>query len=377
LILGSLILIGSLIFISSDFYASFLREHKILRFYANPTKPIESLFKFIKTRLPSETDVHWQSVGLDATRNTTDERRELVILIVGETARAQNFSLNGYPRLTNPLLSEKPVVSFSQFASCGTDTAVSLPCMFSLLERSNYSIGKANSMDNVLDVLKRTGVAVLWRENNTGPKRVADRIEYQDFTSPDVNPVCEQECRDEGMLNSLDAWTEKQANTDMLIILHQMGSHGPAYYKRYPDKFEKFKPACKTIELEKCSAEEITNAYDNTIVYTDYFISEAINWLEQKSGRFDVSLLYVSDHGESLGESGIYLHGFPYRFAPETQTRVPVIFWSAANNSQIDFQAVMKSRDEELSHDHLFHTLLGLFEVSTTVYRPDMDFLRK
>ena len=376
LILACLAVAGTTIFVSGDFYASFVRTHKIVRYYTNPTTPIYSLVKFVRTRFKAKASGELQVVGADAATPASDDHKELVVLVVGETARSDHFSLNGYGRETNPLLSRENVVSFPNASSCATSTAASVPCMFGFLERREFDKERSAAVENVLDVLKRSGVVILWRDNNSSSKGVADRVEYQSFKSPKVNPVCDPECRDEGMLAGLDDWVDRHQGKDMLIVLHQMGSHGPAYYKRYPDRFERFKPTCKSNELDSCTTEGIVNAYDNTILYTDYFLSRVTDWLKTKSPRFETAMLYFSDHGESLGESGVYLHGMPYALAPEAQTRVPAILWSPVENDDIDLATVRSSRGEPISHDNLFHTLLGIFEIKTGAYEPDKDILQ-
>ena len=376
LILAFLAVAGATIFISGDFYASFVRTHKIVRYYTNPTTPIYSLVKFAGTRFKDQGSGELQVVGADAATPASDHDKELVVLVVGETARSDHFSLNGYGRETNPLLGRENLVSFPHVSSCATSTAASVPCMFGFLERKEFDKARSSSVENVLDVLKRSGVAILWRDNNSSSKGVADRVEYQSFKSPDVNPVCDPECRDEGMLAGLDEWVDQQDGKDVLIVLHQMGSHGPAYYKRYPERFERFTPTCQSNELDTCTPQEIVNAYDNTILYTDYFLSRVIDWLRKKSPRFEIAMLYFSDHGESLGESGVYLHGMPFALAPEAQTRVPAILWSPLENDDIDLAAVRGSREQPISHDNLFHTLLGIFEIKTGVYERDKDILQ-
>lgn len=239
-------------------------------------------------------------MGNDAKTPSNDPDRELVIMVVGETGRADHWSLNGYGHETNPLLSREDVINFPDFWSCGTFTSYSVPCMFSRLGREQFTPEKAKDEDNVLDILQRAGVSVLWRDNNSNSKGVADRVAYEDFKKPDKNPVCDEgECRDEGMLHGLQEYIDAQKG-DIMIVLHQMGNHGPAYYKRYPKAFERFTPACQTNDLGSCSKEEINNAYDNAIIYTDYFLSKAIALLKRNDKKFETAMLYVADHGESL-----------------------------------------------------------------------------
>ena len=373
---GALVIMLALVLISSAFYAAFVREHKELRYYANPLTPIYAGYKYVKTHVKTG-HAQLASIGEDAQVPAADIDRELVVMVVGETARADRFSLNGYERRTNPLLARLDVISFTDFSSCGTSTAISVPCMFDIHERENFSSSESAATENALDVLRHAGVTVLWRDNNSNSKGVADRIATEDFRSPETNPVCDTECRDVGMLSGLREYIEQQETGDILIVLHQMGSHGPAYFKRYPDEFHVFVPTCDTNQLDDCSESEIGNAYDNSILYTDYFLSQVIELLRSYDDRFETVMLYASDHGESLGESGIYLHGLPYWLAPDAQTRVPVILWFGRNYHDVDVAAMRQLRDEPLSHDNLFHTLLGLFEIDSGVYDGNLDLLQK
>ncbi len=238
-----------LVMVSSSFYSSFVREHKMLRYYANPLTPFYAIYKSAKQEMGTEHG-EFIEIGKDAAIPATDPDRELIIMVVGETARADRFSLNGYERQTNPMLEGKGVISFTGMSSCGTSTAISVPCMFSSLARDDFNDRKARSMENLLDVLDHAGVQVLWRDNNSNSKGVSERVTTQDFRSADNNPVCDVECRDVGMLAGLQDYIDQQDSGDLMIVLHQMGSHGPAYYKRYPASFRRFGPTCDTNELD-------------------------------------------------------------------------------------------------------------------------------
>ena len=304
--------------------------------------------------------------------------KELVILVVGEAARADRFSINGYEKETNPLLKKEDIINFPNMFSCGTSTAHSIPCMFSIFPRDEYSYKKGISTENVLDVLKNTkDISILWRDNNSDSKGVALRADYEDYQTPKINTICDDECRDEGMLVGLDEYIEKNKDRDIFIVLHQMGNHGPAYYKRYPKEFEKFTPVCKTNQLENCTQEEIGNAYDNAILYTDYFLSKTINFLKPYSQTHQTALFYISDHGESLGENGLYLHGMPYAIAPKTQKNVGSFIWIGDGLMEKEYskEKLKSYKEKEFSHDNLFHTVLGLFEVETEVYKKELDIL--
>ncbi len=327
-----------IVFSFGKFYASFIREHKSLRYYSNPVYYIYSSIKYINSKF-AIGPIAVAAIGKDARIPVIDNDRELVILVLGETARADRFSLNGYEKETNPLLKKENVISFTNFYSCGTSTALSVPCMFSVHDSSRFNIDKAQATENLLDVLHHAGVSVLWRDNNSDSKGVAVRVPYESFKYPDTNTVCDVECRDEGMLVGLQKYIDRQIRGDIFIVLHQMGNHGPAYYKRYPEMFERFKPVCKSSQMEACSSGEINNTYDNAILYTDYFLSRVIALLKQNTGKFETAMLYVSDHGESLGDGGIYLHGLPYFMAPDAQIHIPAILWFG-DSFHIDIDSV-------------------------------------
>ena len=372
----SLLIIIVVLLSFSKFYTSFFREHKSLRYYTNPTYAFYSAGKYIGNKFDSrETQV--KAIGLDAKKNVASEGRKLAIVVVGEAARADRFSLNGYEKETNPLLQSEDIINFSNMYSCGTTTAISVPCMFSYLERNNYSDKKAKSTENILDVLARGGVKVLWRDNNSSSKGVADRVLYEGYSTSENNKICNGECRDVGMLDGLQNFIDQQQKGDILIVLHQMGNHGPAYSKRYPQSFEKFTPVCRTNQLEECRQEEIENAYDNAILYTDYFLAQTIALLKQNDGKFQPALIYMSDHGESLGEGGLYLHGMPYFMAPDAQKHVGSLMWFGENAKQeIKTERLKKVASSDFSHDNLFHTLLGFMQIKTTLYKEEKDILK-
>lgn len=360
-------------------YASFFREHKTVRFYANPTYVTYSAVSLAGRMFKDQGEKIISPVATDAKPTEileSEEHRELIILVVGETARADRFSLNGYPRQTNPNLEKEELISLKNVSSCGTSTAVSVPCMFSNLTETHFSIEKSGTLENSLDVLKRNGVEVLWRDNNSDSKGVALRVDYEDFRSSKTNPVCDEECRDVGMLHDLENYINSRPGKDILIVLHQMGNHGPAYYKRYPKEFEHFKPVCKTNELSKCSQEEIDNAYDNAIRYTDYFLSQVIGLLKRYDKSHETAMLYVSDHGESLGEYGMYLHGAPKAFAPAAQTHVASVVWFGP---QFDYTLsdLRPYEKDQLTHDALFCTLLLAYELDTSTCMQSRKVIEK
>ena len=376
----SFLLLVAMILCFSRFYTSFFREHKPLRYYTNPTYYIYSVGKYFNKIFKNKNEP-LRAMGTDARvveANEKDQLKELVVVVVGEAARADHFSLNGYTRETNPLLKQENIINFSHVSSCGTSTAYSVPCMFSIYNRNEYNDKKGRTTENILDVLAHTGnISILWRDNNSDSKGVALRVPHENFKDPQKNPICiEGECRDEGMLVGLDEYIAQNKGKDILIILHQMGNHGPAYYKRYPKKFERFTPICATNELENCSREEINNTYDNALLYTDYFLSKVIQFLKKYDTSRETAMIYMSDHGESLGEMGVYLHGLPYIVAPSAQTHIGTVFWLGKEiRREIDIEQLKRNTSKMYSHDNLPHTILGLFEVTSNNYNKKLDML--
>ena len=370
------VLLGSFVAFSGH-YSGLLRFHGEVTNKAVPTYALLSAIRLAGKSAPASKDHHVE-LGKDAALPHRDRDHELVIMVVGETLRADHFGLNGYVRETTPQLRSRNVVNFPDFWSCGTATAISVPCMFSNLGRAHFDTATAATSDNALDVLARAGVSVLWRDNNSSSKGVADRLTYQDFKKPPLNPMCEDgECRDEGMLAGLQDWIDAQ-HGDMLIVLHQMGNHGPAYYKRYPKAFEKFTPICSTSDLGSCTSEELNNTYDNAVLYTDHFLSKVIDLLKANDLNYETAMFYVSDHGESLGEHGLYLHGAPYVLAPDAQRHVPAVMWLGGGiKEDIVMSSVGDRSIRPWSHDNVFSTLLGFFEVTTVAYDPKLDILER
>ena len=372
-----------------DQYATFFRQHKIVRSYANPITPIYSVIKLgtdyvEELRRPDTLILHaTDAKRITPTIGTTAAKPKLMVFVVGETVRADHIGLNGYKRDTMPLLADQPdIYSFKKATSCGTSTAYSVPCMFSYANRENYDSKSTDYSENVLDTLNKQGVNVIWRDNNSSSKGVADRVTFEDYKTANVNPKCDEECRDIGMLNGFDALVKSDAGVtsdasakDTLILLHQMGNHGPAYYKRYLKEFEEYKPVCMTNELSKCDDQSVINGYDNAIRYTDYFLNNVINTLKKYEQNYDVVMVYISDHGESLGENNIYLNGMPYAIAPDAQKQVPVIIWSPTSNN-IDKSSLVSMIDQPVSHDFITPTLLSFFGIATKEIKGSPTFFK-
>jgi lipid A ethanolaminephosphotransferase len=319
--------------------------------------------------------------GMDATRGqawSSQSKKVVSIIVVGETARAENFSLNGYQRETNAQLKKEGVIYFNNVHSCGTSTAVSLPCMFSADGREHFDSSRQKFSENLLDVFSHAGLPVLWRDNNSGCKGLCTRVASEDPGSVVHNDksLCPNgDCFDMVLMQQLQARIDGFPDGGV-IVLHQKGSHGPAYYLRTPAEAQIFTPFCHTNQLQQCTRSEIVNAYDNTIVYTDFFLASVIRFLKLHDAEYDASLVYVSDHGESLGENGIYLHGLPWLIAPDQQTHIPMIVWlsdSYARRFQIDTDCLAANHSKPYNHDNLFPSLLGLLDIQTAAYNRSGD----
>ncbi|MGR7355594.1 phosphoethanolamine transferase EptA [Klebsiella aerogenes] len=361
-------------------YASVFRNNKELVKSLSPSNSIVALNSwYAHNRMDNLPLV---KIGEDAKQKAVmhnGARKNLTIVVLGETSRAENFSLGGYDRETNPRLKQDDVVYFPKTISCGTATAVSVPCMFSNMPRAHYDEELAHHQEGVLDILQRAGVQVLWNDNDGGCKGACDRVPHQNVTNLNLSGECiDGECYDDVLFHNLNSYIDN-LQQDGIIVLHTIGSHGPTYYNRYPAEFKKFTPTCDTNEIQSCTQQQLTNTYDNTILYVDYVVDKAIKLLQSKQDKFTTSLVYLSDHGESLGEDGVYLHGLPYSIAPDTQKHVPMLLWLSPDYQQrygVSSQCLQQqAKTNDYSQDNLFSTLLGLLGVETREYQAKDDLL--
>ncbi|GIU02614.1 phosphoethanolamine transferase [Shewanella algidipiscicola] len=359
-------------------YASVGRNNHYLNKMIIPTHFSHSLYGYLKSTyftLPKP----YQMLGEDATltAKSSSGRKQVMVLMVGETARAANFQHGGYERDTNAFTKPLGITYFQDVSSCGTATAISVPCMFSRQSRQEFSGSDADNQDNLMDIIHRAGINTVWLENDGGCKGVCARIQTVEFKPDANNPVCDGDyCQDQVLLEGLQEQLNKLDAQQSVIVLHMVGSHGPTYYKRYPQAFAHFQPDCQRSDIQNCDARQLNNTYDNTLYYSDYIIAQVIEQLRQHED-LDTGLLYVSDHGESLGESGMYLHGMPYALATTEQTHVPMLTWFSDTftaDKQLDENCLTRlAQQEGYSHDNLFDSMLGLLDVSTQVYRPQLD----
>ncbi|HHQ4681228.1 TPA: phosphoethanolamine transferase [Aeromonas veronii] len=376
----SLLFIGGVASLYYQDYASVGRNNKSLAKEIVPANYVHGLYKYGRDVLFA-TPIPYQQLGTDARVVARGSKPTLMFLVVGETARSQNYSLNGYGKATNSFTAkEQGVVSFRDVRSCGTATAVSVPCMFSNLTRRGYDDQLASSRDGLLDVLQHAGVSVLWKENDGGCKGVCRNVPTIEILPKSYPALCQGEsCYDEVLLEGLDQQIAGMKG-NKLVAFHLMGSHGPTYFRRYPASERAFMPDCPRSDIENCSNEELVNTYDNTIRYTDKVVGLLIDKLKSLESQYDVGLVYLSDHGESLGAMGLYLHGTPYKFAPDDQTRVPLLTWFSPQlqaDRQLDMGCLAaEASSQRFSHDNLFHSMLGIMDVQTRVYDNKLDLFK-
>lgn len=371
--------------------AAMTRNHRELRYLITPANYLWGSGAVAAQAMRGDARPR-QPIGLDAQpgpRAAARTKPFVLVLVVGETARAANWGLSGYERQTTPELARLSIVNWPYATACGTNTETSLPCMFAPVGRRSYDEARIRGSESLLHVAARAGVGVLWRDNQAGCKGVCDGLPTEDVATLNPAGLCRDgHCLDEGLLAGLDERLAVLGDTrgprprngalapTRLIVLHMLGNHGPAYWRRYPAAFARFKPACESDDLARCTREQIVAAYDNALLYTDHVLASLVAKLQAAEGRIDSAMLYVSDHGESLGERGLFLHGMPYAIAPNVQKQVPMALWFSAGTAAAtgtDLACLRAKATQPAAHDHLFHTVLGLLDLRTALHEPAWD----
>ncbi len=363
------------VFLLSQFstLAAFMRNDKQARYLIEPAAV---LYSFTRTLISDGTPENRPRAVIDPEPTLSaapSEKPLLVVLVVGETVRAANWGLNGYARNTTPELAHRGVINFSNVTACGTSTDVSLPCMFSRVGRSDYDRKRILSEESVLSVIERAGVTVRWVDNQSGCKGACTKEMSQAVVRNDAD--CPGGvCYDGAMLGNVREALASSASRS-LLVLHSMGNHGPAYWKRSPSGFQPFGAGCQKDDLGECRLEDIVASYDNAVAYADRFLSGVIDLLAADTTH-DAVLLYLSDHGESLGEKGLWLHGAPYWTKLDEQTKVPMVLWMNRSAQQrFGLNVPASNVAVPVSHDNLADTLFDLTGVATKLFRPHASLL--
>jgi lipid A ethanolaminephosphotransferase len=402
---AAVVAVAALLSVFQDF-SSLMRNRKELRYLITPANLIYATARVVQGNT-REAQAQRQVVGEDARLGLGWAARgkpALMVVVVGETTRAASWGLSqavtGYARQTTPALAALTValsaapslspsaapnaapnaaaslLNFTDVTACGTNTETSLPCMFSAIGRRDYDEHRIRTSESVLHVLQRAGFAVRWRDNQSGCKGVCDGMPQDRLEGSDLPELCSDgRCWDEILLRGLDTLVRDQQG-NFVLVLHLLGNHGPTYHKRYPPAFKRFTPTCDTAELRRCDTQAVVNAYDNAVLYTDHVLAQTISFLQSQAATHNTAMLFVSDHGESLGERGLFLHGVPYAVAPKEQLKVPMVWWLSPGFSAsfgLDVACLAAKTAQPWTHDHLFHSLLGLLDVQTAVYEAGMD----
>lgn len=344
-----------------------MHHFKYLQIYLPPINYLLSGGQIIIEKLTPQPPL--QRLTDDIKKTTLSDKPNLIVFIVGETTRAANFSLNGYHRPTNQALTPylKDIIYYPDTGACGTSTAISVPCIFSVYNQKQFQSGSEQYTENVLDIFKKAGYKVRWFDNDGGCKNVCNRVLYEE-------PCKNKTCSDNILLNNLKNTIQK-SKKNQLIILHTRGSHGPSYHLRYEKEDDLYAPICTIDDIWNCTPEELVNVYDNTIHYVSRFIAKTIDILKSLEKEYNTSLIYTSDHGESLKEDGLFLHSAPMETAPKYQTEVPLLVWLPQNNLyHLNKQCLKnKASKNKYSHDNIFHSLLGLGNIKSSHYQRELD----
>ena len=348
----------------------YLKRHYDIRYFFVPTNYVSSLIElgvYTFATKHQENTMEWVQI---VKRNSAPNKKNLFVFVLGESARDANFSLSGYKRDTNAPLRPytRDIMVFKRTKACGTITRVSVPCMFSHYAQNVYDERSAKYAANVLNILQHEGIDVHWIDNELGCNKVCRYVP--------TKYTCEtRTCLDDSLNKELYQMLP-DFNKDTFIVLHQRGSHGPRYDLRAPTEYHKFKPICEQADSDLCSQDAIVNAYDNSLYYTSALLADLIEHLSKVTDKFNPILLYISDHGESLGENNLYGHGAEYEFAPDYQKEVPFLVWIPKTTRRalgLNAQCLQNMAHNQVSQDYIFHSILGVFGIKTNVYDNKLD----
>ena len=299
----------------------------------------------------------------------TDHEKTVVVLVIGESARKANFQLYGYQRDTNPLLSKQEGLKVYQATACATYTTAGTKA---ILEPKD----SGDLYELLPNYAFRTGVDVSWRTSNWGEPPI-HIDEY--LTDTDLSDLYQGRSNDydDILYYGLRERIESSKKDKVLIILHTSTSHGPKYADKYPKQFEVYKPVAKNIEEGEKNIGMLINAYDNTIRYTDFLLNSLINTLREMKD-WHSAMIFISDHGESLGENKMFMHGLPMKLAPKVQYEIPFLVWTS--DGFRTYKQTSSSQDAPegelpavLEQHYVFHSVLNLLSIQSPAYNKDYD----
>ena len=301
-----------------------------------------------------------------------DHEKAVVVLVIGESARKANFQLYGYQRDTNPLLSRQEGLKVYQANACATYTTAGTKA---ILEPKN----SGDLYELLPNYAFRTGVDVSWRTSNWGepPIHIDEYVTDDELGAqyPD-----EDDAYDAILFKGLRQRIESSPKNKVLIVLHTSTSHGPKYADKYPKAFEVYKPVARNVEEGEKNLGMLINAYDNTIRYTDFLLDGLINTLRSMTD-WNSAMIFISDHGESLGENKMFMHGLPMKLAPKVQYEIPFLVWTSEGFR--DYKQTSNRQDAPegelpalLDQHYIFHSVLNLLSIQSPAYNKDYDIFK-
>ena len=290
-----------------------------------------------------------------------DSEKAVVVLVIGESARKANFQLYGYRRDTNPLLSRQKGLKVYQATSCATYTTA-----------GSKAILEPKNTDELYELLPnyafRTGVDVSWRTSNWGEPPIHIE-EYLTDSELSLRYPDEDHHYDGILFHGLRERIVSSDKNKVLIVLHTSTSHGPQYADKYPKEFEAYKPVAKNVEEGEKNVAMLVNAYDNTIRYTDYLLSNLIDTLRSMDD-WHSAMIFISDHGESLGENKVFMHGLPMKIAPRVQYEIPFLVWTSKDFRRYKPDSQLPA---VLEQHYVFHSVLNLLSIQSPAYDETFD----
>ncbi|MCB1049246.1 MAG: phosphoethanolamine transferase [Acidobacteria bacterium] len=290
---------------------------------------------------------------IDFSAQVTEQKDLIVVLAVGETTRQKNVSLYGYDRKnTTPLLAQVANLQVLNGIASEGSTLYALP-----------KILKKNGI-NLTAVTAKAGIESSCFVNFTlyGNCDPVQEVKVSQCGH-------EGNCYDEDVIPLLESNLSTYSSGSRFIVLHLGGgSHGPRYRDRYPPEFNVFQPICMDADvINQCSEEELYNSYDNSVLYLDYVLNSVLNKLEQS--KLPYVMIYLSDHGESLGEEGRVFHGMPPGIAlPPEQAEIPLLVKSSLP-IQIEARAQYTQSD-------VFDSVLHLFSIESPHFQENHGFIQ-
>jgi lipid A ethanolaminephosphotransferase len=294
----------------------------------------------------------------------TDDEKAVVVLVIGESARKANFQLYGYERPNNPRLSKREGLKVYQTNSCATYTTA-----------GTKAILEPQESDDLYELLPnyafRTGADVSWRTSNWGEPPIHIDEYLTDSELGDIYPNADN-TYDGILFTGLRERIESSPKHKVLIILHTSTSHGPKYADKYPKEFEVYKPVAKNVEEGEKNISMLINAYDNTILYTDYLLDGLIDTLRAMTD-WKSAMIFISDHGESLGENKMFMHGLPMKLAPKVQYEIPFFVWTSEGFRDYKAESELPA---VLEQHFIFHSVLNLLSINSPAYNKDYDIFK-